>query len=63
MRQLCLVPLNARSDACKDEIDALHDGPLNSFTRPAHRVERIITDASGKVTAIWDDVIDTSLHA
>jgi len=60
---LVATPALAEDPGCLAEIDALHDGPLNPLVRTPHRVERIITEANGAVTSIWDDVIETPLRA
>jgi len=52
----------ALADACRDEIAALFDGPLDPFQRPPHMQIVRVLDAEGTETRVFHNTIQTPLR-
>ncbi len=52
----------ALADACRDEIAALYDGPLDPFQRPPHMQIVRVLDAEGTETRVYHNTIQTPLR-
>lgn len=59
---LSLPAAPALADACRDQIAALYDGPLDPFQRPPHRQEVQMYDAEGNATRLMSNTIETPLR-
>ncbi len=59
---LALAPISAAADACRDEIAALYDGPLDPFQRPPHMQIVQVYDAEGNPQRVFHNTIETPLR-
>ncbi|MEL7117418.1 MAG: hypothetical protein AAGP08_17845 [Pseudomonadota bacterium] len=63
MLTLCLaMPVSAQADACRDEIVALFNGPLDPFQRPPHSQRTQVLNADGSEQRVMLSLIETPMR-
>jgi hypothetical protein len=59
---LVAIPCGAWADACREEIAALWDGPMDPFQRPPHMQIVQMLDVDGNETRVFHNTVETPLR-